>query len=142
MDGHDSPMSAPSASPGSVVSPPAGSRFRWPWAGPSESSEGGGGRAQPFAAEVLIKGWQVVGGKSFDDSAKVGAYVGECVRRRTGEGRRGVWTRLTVVYDIEITLRNGSHVSILRRYTEFVRLRDALRKAYPVSPRRCIGGCE
>ncbi len=37
------------------------------------------------------------------------------------------------MYDIEIALRNGTTVSIMRRYTEFVRLRDALRKAYPVS---------
>jgi hypothetical protein len=42
------------------------------------------------------------------------------------------------VYDIEIALRNGTVVSIMRRYTEFVRLRDALRKAYPVSGARLL----
>ncbi|GMK60031.1 hypothetical protein CspeluHIS016_0902480 [Cutaneotrichosporon spelunceum] len=36
-----------------------------------------------------------------------------------------------VVYEIEIALRSGTTVLIMRRYTEFVRLRDALCKAYP-----------
>ena len=32
----------------------------------------------PFARDVCIKGWRVVGGKTWTDKAKVGAYVGEC----------------------------------------------------------------
>jgi hypothetical protein len=31
----------------------------------------------PFAADVAVKGWQVVGGKSWTGGGKVGAYVGE-----------------------------------------------------------------
>ncbi|KLT42093.1 Phox-like protein [Cutaneotrichosporon oleaginosum] len=96
-----------SSSPAAIQEGQSG--FRWPWSAASSSLEEGE-RPAPFAAEVAIKGWQVVGGKSWDDSAKVGAYV---------------------VYDIEIALRNGTTLSITRRYTEFVRLRDTLRRAYP-----------
>lgn len=35
----------------------------------------------PFARDVEIRGWKVVGGKSWTDRAKVGAYVGEYLRR-------------------------------------------------------------
>lgn len=31
----------------------------------------------PFARDVEIRGWKTVGGKSWTDGAKVGAYVGE-----------------------------------------------------------------
>ncbi|CAK9782147.1 unnamed protein product [Cutaneotrichosporon oleaginosum] len=99
-----------SSSPAAIQEGQSG--FRWPWSAASSSLEEGE-RPAPFAAEVAIKGWQVVGGKSWDDSAKVGAYV---------------------VYDIEIALRNGTTLSITRRYTEFVRLRDTLRRAYPLTP--------
>lgn len=33
-------------------------------------------RDAPFAREVEVKGWQIVGGRNFDDKARVGAYVG------------------------------------------------------------------
>jgi hypothetical protein len=35
---------------------------------------------EPFAADVAVRGWQVVGGKSWTGGGKVGAYVGECSR--------------------------------------------------------------
>ena len=38
------------------------------------SSEG------PFAKEVEIRGWKVVGGRTWTGAARVGAYVGECRR--------------------------------------------------------------
>ncbi|KAK4684219.1 hypothetical protein P7C73_g5973, partial [Tremellales sp. Uapishka_1] len=64
----------------------------------------------PFARQVEITGWKIVGGRSFEDLGKVGAYV---------------------VYDIEITLRAGGSLHILRRYTDFVDLRKALKTRYP-----------
>ncbi|WOO80973.1 PX domain-containing protein YPT35 [Vanrija pseudolonga] len=90
----------------------------WRWAmkrpppeeGITISVNGSGSSAEPFAREVAIAGWQVVGGKDFVATARVGAYV---------------------VYEIEIDLRNGSKVTILRRYTEFVRLHKALCRAFP-----------
>ncbi|WWD18119.1 hypothetical protein CI109_102568 [Kwoniella shandongensis] len=63
-----------------------------------------------FARQVVIRGWKVVGGKSWTDMGKVGAYV---------------------VYDIDIGLRNGGNINILRRYTDFVNLRSALKARYP-----------
>ncbi|WVO19724.1 uncharacterized protein IAS62_001014 [Cryptococcus decagattii] len=63
----------------------------------------------PFAREVIIKGWKIVGGESWTDVAKLGAYV---------------------VYDIDIKLKDGGKLNILRRYTDFVRLRKALRIKY------------
>ncbi|WVR05677.1 hypothetical protein IAU60_002699 [Kwoniella sp. DSM 27419] len=63
-----------------------------------------------FARQVAIRGWKVVGGRSWTDGGKMGAYV---------------------VYDIGIGLRNGGNVNILRRYTDFVRLRAALKAKYP-----------
>ncbi|WVQ85490.1 hypothetical protein IAT38_007655 [Cryptococcus sp. DSM 104549] len=63
-----------------------------------------------FARQVVIRGWKVVGGKSWTDGGKVGAYV---------------------VYDIDIGLRNGGNINILRRYTDFVRLRSMLKERYP-----------
>ncbi|KIY56847.1 hypothetical protein I307_03584 [Cryptococcus deuterogattii 99/473] len=63
----------------------------------------------PFAREVTIKGWKIVGGESWTDVAKLGAYV---------------------VYDIDIKLKDGGKLNILRRYTDFVRLRKALRIKY------------
>ncbi len=33
----------------------------------------------PFAKDVKIKGWKTVGGKSWTDRAKVGAYVGRSI---------------------------------------------------------------
>lgn len=35
------------------------------------------GHRYPFARDVLIGGWKVVGGEKWADAAKVGAYVGE-----------------------------------------------------------------
>lgn len=48
-----------------------------------DGGDGGGGRGGggPFAREVEIKGWKIVGGRSWTDKAKVGAYVGELRRR-------------------------------------------------------------
>ncbi|WWC60490.1 uncharacterized protein I303_103063 [Kwoniella dejecticola CBS 10117] len=65
-----------------------------------------------FAKQVVIKGWKVVGGRDWKDLAvaRLGAYV---------------------VYDITITLRNGGTIEILRRYTDFVNLRNALKAKYP-----------
>ena len=37
----------------------------------------GEGRRYPFARDVVIQGWKVVGGEKWQDAAKVGAYVGE-----------------------------------------------------------------
>lgn len=99
----------------------------WRWAmkrpppeeGITISVNGSGSSAEPFAREVAILGWQVVGGTDFVASARVGAYV---------------------VYEIEIDLRNGSKVTILRRYTEFVRLHKALCRAFPVSWTLAEGG--
>ncbi|OXC70979.1 hypothetical protein AYX13_00396 [Cryptococcus neoformans] len=72
--------------------------------------EGSDQRAEgPFAREVTIKGWKVVGGESWTDVAKLGAYV---------------------VYDIDIKLKDGGKLNILRRYTDFVKLRKALRIKY------------
>ncbi|ORX34172.1 hypothetical protein BD324DRAFT_636922 [Kockovaella imperatae] len=77
-------------------------------------------RNAPFAREVEIKGWKVVGGKTWTGAARVGAYV---------------------VYEIEIIFRTGGSTTILRRYTDFVNLRAALdvrfpgfREAIPVLP--------
>lgn len=36
----------------------------------------GTGTELPFAADVEIKGWRVVGGKSWTDMGRIGAYVG------------------------------------------------------------------
>lgn len=41
----------------------------------------GGGTESPFAVDVQIKGWRVVGGKSWTDLGRIGAYVGECISR-------------------------------------------------------------
>lgn len=38
----------------------------------------GPGTDLPFAKEVEIKGWRVVGGKSWTDLGRIGAYVGQC----------------------------------------------------------------
>ncbi|RSH92668.1 PX domain-containing protein ypt35 [Saitozyma podzolica] len=72
------------------------------------SSEDGGAGA--FAREVVITGHKVVGGKTWTDKARMGAYV---------------------VYEIEITTRSGGTINLLRRYTDFVRLRNALKSTYP-----------
>ncbi|BEJ02588.1 hypothetical protein CcaverHIS631_0703830 [Cutaneotrichosporon cavernicola] len=90
------------------ASPAPDGSFDWPSGEAIEHGHGHGHRPAPFAAEVVIKGWQVVGGKSWDDSAKVGAYV---------------------VYEIEIALRSGTTVLIMRRYTEF-----HLRRTIPPLP--------
>ncbi|WVQ97060.1 hypothetical protein IAU59_004170 [Kwoniella sp. CBS 9459] len=63
-----------------------------------------------FARQVVIRGWKVVGGSSWTDGGKMGAYV---------------------VYDIDIGLRNGGNLNILRRYNDFVRLRSDLLSRYP-----------
>ncbi|ORY28632.1 Phox homologous domain-containing protein [Naematelia encephala] len=83
-----------------------------------KSGEGGdqgkAGRVSPvsgtFASDVRIRGWKMVGGRTWSDKAKVGAYV---------------------VYEIEIVLRSGGSMEILKRYTDFVVLRTALKAAYP-----------
>ncbi|KAK8865702.1 hypothetical protein IAR55_000847 [Kwoniella newhampshirensis] len=67
-------------------------------------------RGEVFARQVVIRGWKVVGGKSWTDMGKIGAYV---------------------VYDIDIGLQNGGNINILRRYTDFVKLRSALKSRYP-----------
>jgi hypothetical protein len=36
----------------------------------------GAGTELPFAGDVEIKGWRVVGGKSWTDMGRIGAYVG------------------------------------------------------------------
>jgi len=36
----------------------------------------GAGTELPFASDVEIKGWRVVGGKSWTDLGRIGAYVG------------------------------------------------------------------
>jgi hypothetical protein len=36
----------------------------------------GQGTELPFTREVVIKGWKVVGGKSWTDLGRIGAYVG------------------------------------------------------------------
>ncbi|KAL1410903.1 hypothetical protein Q8F55_001846 [Vanrija albida] len=69
-----------------------------------------GSGAAPFAQEVAIRGWQVVGGRDFPPGARLGAYV---------------------VYEIVVALRTGGEVTILRRYTEFCRLRASLCRAFP-----------
>ncbi|WVW80334.1 hypothetical protein I302_102314 [Kwoniella bestiolae CBS 10118] len=79
----------------------------------SSSGSNAGGisdHAEVFAKQVVIRGWKVVGGKDWRDVAKLGAYV---------------------VYDIDISLRNGGNIEILRRYTDFVNLRNALKTKYP-----------
>ena len=38
----------------------------------------GAGTELPFASDVQIKGWRVVGGKSWTDLGRIGAYVGKC----------------------------------------------------------------
>ncbi len=83
VDGSEASASASASvmsSPAVAMSPEQAGHggFRWPWSSAGGVEEQGEGeRPAPFAAEVAIKGWQVVGGKSWDDSAKVGAYVGE-----------------------------------------------------------------
>jgi hypothetical protein len=37
----------------------------------------GAGTELPFASDVEIKGWRVVGGKSWTDLGRIGAYVGQ-----------------------------------------------------------------
>ena len=54
----------------------------------------------PFAKDVVINGWMIVGGKGWGEVVKVGSYVGE--RHMLG----GWCESLTPVYDIEITLQN------------------------------------
>ncbi|KAL7423671.1 hypothetical protein Q5752_001253 [Cryptotrichosporon argae] len=63
-----------------------------------------------FARDVEIRGWKVVGGKSWTGGGKVGAYV---------------------VYDIVFNLQQGGQVAVLRRYTDFERLTEDLKRAYP-----------
>ncbi|WVF70691.1 hypothetical protein IAT40_005484 [Kwoniella sp. CBS 6097] len=70
------------------------------------TSDGG----EVFAKQVAIRGWKIVGGSSWTDGGKLGAYV---------------------VYDIDIGLKNGGNMSILRRYNDFVRLRSDLLSKYP-----------
>lgn len=61
----------------------------------------GPGTDLPFASEVEIKGWRVVGGKSWTDLGRIGAYVGGYqLSHRMIQGEL-----MPVVYDIEITLR-------------------------------------
>lgn len=64
----------------------------------------------PFASDVEIRGWRIVGGKRWTDQARVGAYV---------------------VFEIIITLRVGGTMTLLRRYTDFVLLHNALLRVYP-----------
>ncbi|TYJ54956.1 hypothetical protein B9479_004368 [Cryptococcus floricola] len=63
-----------------------------------------------FGKQVVIGGWKVVGGKSWTDVGKLGAYV---------------------VYDIDIELVDGGSINILRRYSHFESLRSALVRRYP-----------
>lgn len=44
-------------------------------------------REAPFAAEVEVKGWQIVGGRSFEEKGRVGAYVGAYGCRRVSLGQ-------------------------------------------------------
>lgn len=66
-----------------VAGTAAGSARWWPRGAPAPQhqvtlSVGMHAHARdPFAKEVAVKGWQVVGGKSWTDGAKLGAYVGE-----------------------------------------------------------------
>ena len=39
----------------------------------------GAGTELPFASDVQIKGWRVVGGKTWTDLGRIGAYVGKCI---------------------------------------------------------------
>lgn len=83
-------------------------KFKWPWKRKrvlpelEEESEGGrisvdiAERCDLFAKEVCVSGWKIVGGKSFGDVARVGAYVGELVLE----------VRLMAAYDVEIALRS------------------------------------
>jgi hypothetical protein len=59
----------------------------------------------PFAKEVEIKGWRVVGGKSWTDLGRIGAYVGQSTAGRVVGGAD------ILVYDIEVTLRSVSPLS-------------------------------
>lgn len=73
--------------------PPPRARFRWPWRQPAEPPPPASVPAEhisiavaersrdPFAREVCITGWKVVGGRSFDDTGRLGAYVGESPSR-------------------------------------------------------------
>ncbi|WWC68459.1 uncharacterized protein I206_102387 [Kwoniella pini CBS 10737] len=63
-----------------------------------------------FAKQVIIKGWKIIGGDDWKDVAKLGSYV---------------------VYDINIFLINGGTIEILKRYTDFVNLRNSLKIKYP-----------
>ncbi|WRT65873.1 uncharacterized protein IL334_002824 [Kwoniella shivajii] len=67
-------------------------------------------RNEVFAKQVVIRGWKIVGGNDWKDVGKLGAYV---------------------VYDIDIGLMNGGNINILRRYTDFVNLRNELKITYP-----------
>lgn len=74
------PTSPASTAAGAGAGAGPGGGFKWPWTttpGHVQLAVGVERPNRPFTAEVAIKGWQVVGGRSFDDSAKVGAYVGE-----------------------------------------------------------------
>lgn len=118
--------------------------------------EGSDQRAEgPFAREVTIKGWKIVGGESWTDVAKLGAYVGG-YKIPAAPSRVSSAEAMAVVYDIDIKLKDvsldsmlrqwgmrgqllnfvalqGGKLNILRRYTDFVKLRKALRIKYHVS---------
>ena len=44
---------------------------------PTDGTGKEGGGVGNFAREVTIRGWKMVGGKTWSDKAKVGAYVGQ-----------------------------------------------------------------
>lgn len=123
------------------------------------SSEDGGVGA--FAREVVITGHKVVGGKTWTDKARMGAYVGgfelrsqlpftkpsDLVRRCVSAEENSIrdrdnhslgefwrwplqhdrWQSRCLIYVLQ-----GGTINLLRRYTDFVRLRNALKSTYPV----------
>ena len=121
-----------------------------------QSSSNASNPGEPFARDVQITGWKIVGGetkvqkdrpgiKSGTPSTgdvrnyvevergKIGAFVGECMEVIDPNNALPLTKpiRGLAVYECEIYLRQGTKVTRMRRYNDFVDLRDALKWAFP-----------
>lgn len=110
-----------------------------------DSAMGVVGNGDVFAKDVLIRGWKIVGGKGSGDKAKVGAYVGQyCVIRLHASVAVQLipqsmilvsWPKVCVYRLMRLsslTDLQGGIITILRRYTDFVNLREGLKARFPV----------
>jgi len=72
-----------------------------------------------FARDVALTRWRVIGGSKWNDAAA----QGEAMKAKFGA---------YVVYDCEVTTRIGPVIVLRRRYTDFIKLRDELRRSFPL----------